>query len=386
VRSSLHGRPSEEEGNGATGFRDRNEAGRRLAEKLRAYSNRPDVLVLALPRGGVPVAYEIARALGAPLDVFVVRKLGVPGYEELAMGAVATGGVRVLNNQLVQRLRIPKYVIEALATREQQELARRERLYRGGRPPPEVRGRTVILVDDGLATGATMRAAIMALRKLQPARIVVAVPTASSETCEELKPEVDDIICAITPDPFLAVGHWYQHFSQTTDEEVRELLARRQDPGELRPPRDTADSALIEALREAARPLTGAAGDHDALLDRIGEAPFLLLGEASHGTHEFYHERARITQRLIEEKGFTADAVEADWPDAYCVNRYVRGVSDDVDAAEALSDFDASRGGCGATPMCWSSSIGCGYTTTVFPRAPGKPAFTGSISTACTRL
>ena len=161
-------------------FRDRNEAGRRLAEKLRAYANRPDVLVLALPRGGVPVAYEIARALGAPLDVFVVRKLGVPGYEELAMGAVATGGVRVLNDQLVQRLRIPEYVIEAAATREQQELARRERLYRGGRPPPEVRGRTVILVDDGLATGATMRAAIMALRKLQPARIVVAVPTASS--------------------------------------------------------------------------------------------------------------------------------------------------------------------------------------------------------------
>ena len=320
-------------------FRDRKEAGRRLAEKLRAYANRPDVLVLALPRGGVPVAYEIARALGAPLDVFVVRKLGVPGYEELAMGAVATGGVRVLNDQLVQRLRIPEYVIEAVATREQQELARRERLYRGGRPPPEVRGRTVILVDDGLATGATMRAAIMALRKLQPARIVVAVPTASSETCEELKPEVDDIICAITPDPFLAVGHWYQDFSQTTDDEVRELLARRQDPGEPRPPQDTADSALIEAVRGAARPLTGAAGDHDALLDRIGEARFALLGEASHGTHEFYHERARITQRLIEEKGFTAVAVEADWPDAYRINRYVRGVSDDVDAAEALSDF-----------------------------------------------
>lgn len=320
-------------------FRDRNEAGRRLAEKLRAYANRPDVLVLALPRGGVPVAYEIARALGAPLDVFVVRKLGVPGYEELAMGAVATGGVGVLNDQLVQRLRIPEYVIEAVATREQQELARRERLYRGGRPPPEVRGRTVILVDDGLATGATMRAAIMALRKLQPARIVVAVPTASSETCEELKPEVDDIICAITPDPFLAVGHWYQDFSQTTDDEVRELLARRQDPGEPPPPQDTADSALIEAVRGAAHPLTGAAGDHDALLDRIGEARFALLGEASHGTHEFYHERARITQRLIEEKGFTAVAVEADWPDAYRVNRYVRGVSDDVDAAEALSDF-----------------------------------------------
>jgi predicted phosphoribosyltransferase len=168
-------------------FRNRNEAGRLLANKLTAYANRPDVLVLALPRGGVPVAYEVARALGAPLDVFVVRKLGVPGHEELAMGAIATGGVRVLNDQIVQRLRIPEYIVDAVAAREQPELRRRERLYRGGRPPPQVRGRTVILVDDGLATGATMRAAIMALRQLQPARIVVAIPTGSPETCEELK-------------------------------------------------------------------------------------------------------------------------------------------------------------------------------------------------------
>ena len=211
-------------------FRNRNEAGRLLAKRLTAYANRPDVLVLALPRGGVPVAYEVARALGAPLDVFVVRKLGVPGHEELAMGAVATGGVRVLNDQIVQRLRIPEYIIDAVAAREQPELGRRERLYRGGRPPPDVRGRTVILVDDGLATGATMRAAIMALRQLQPARIVVAIPTASPETCEELKAEVDEVVCAITPEPFLAVGHWYEDFSQTTDEEVRDLLARRQHP------------------------------------------------------------------------------------------------------------------------------------------------------------
>src|SRR5712671_4832802 len=168
-------------------FRDRREAGRLLAEKLSGYANRPDLLVLALPRGGVPVAYEVARALGAPLDVFVVRKLGVPGYEELAMGAVATGGVRVLNDQLVSRLGIPNHLIDAVAAREKQELARRERLYRGGRPPPDVRGRTAILVDDGLATGATMRAAILALRRQHPARIVVAVPTASPETCEEMK-------------------------------------------------------------------------------------------------------------------------------------------------------------------------------------------------------
>ncbi|HEV7443351.1 MAG TPA: phosphoribosyltransferase, partial [Steroidobacteraceae bacterium] len=209
-------------------FRNRNEAGRLLAEKLTAYSNRPDVLVLALPRGGLPVAYEVARALAAPLDVFLVRKLGVPGYEELAMGAVATGGVRVLNDQIVQQLNIPSYVIDAVTAQEQQELARRERLYRGGRPPPDVRGRTVILVDDGLATGATMRAAVRALRQLQPARIVVAIPTAAPETCEELRAEVDDVICAITPEPFLAVGHWYEDFSQTTDDEVRDLLARQQ--------------------------------------------------------------------------------------------------------------------------------------------------------------
>jgi predicted phosphoribosyltransferase len=207
-------------------FRDRSEAGRLLAAKLRAYTNRPDVLVLALPRGGVPVAFEVARALGAPLDVFVVRKLGVPGHEELAMGAVATGAVRVLNEDVVRGRRIPNYVIDRIAEREQQELERREREYRGDSPPPEVRGRIVILVDDGLATGATMQAAIKALRQQQPARIVVAVPTASTETCNELRAKVDDVICATTPEPFYAVGLWYKDFSQTTDEEVRDLLAR----------------------------------------------------------------------------------------------------------------------------------------------------------------
>ena len=207
-------------------FRDRREAGRVLAAQLGAYANRPDVLVLALPRGGVPVAAEVARALGAPLDVFVVRKLGVPGHEEFALGAIATGGVRVLNDDVVRALRIPDRVIDAVAAKEQEELARRERLYRGDRPPLDVRGRTVILVDDGLATGATMHAAIKALRQQQPARIVVAVPTASPETCDELKREVDEVICATTPDPFYAVGLWYEDFSQTTDEEVRELLAR----------------------------------------------------------------------------------------------------------------------------------------------------------------
>jgi predicted phosphoribosyltransferase len=207
-------------------FRNRTDAGRQLAEKLAAYANRPGVLVLALPRGGVPVGFEVARELGAPRDVFLVRKLGVPGYEELAMGAVATGGVRVLNDEIVRGLGISEHEIDAAAARELQELARRERLYRGDRPPPDIAGRTVILVDDGLATGATMRAAIAAVRQRQPARIVVAVPTASPDTCEALKAEADDVVCAMTPEPFLAVGHWYEDFTQTTDDEVRELLAR----------------------------------------------------------------------------------------------------------------------------------------------------------------
>ena len=321
-------------------FSDRRDAGRVLAEKLTAYANRPDVLVLALPRGGVPVGYEVARALGAPLDVFVVRKLGVPGYEELAMGAVATGGVLVLNDQLVERLGIPQHIIDAVAARERQELARRERLYRSGRPPLDVRGRTVILVDDGLATGATMHAAIQALRQQNPARIVVAVPTASPETCEEMRARADDVICGITPEPFDAVGRWYRDFSQTTDEEVGVLLAQRNTPENSKVKQTpTADVPLINALRETAYPLAGSARDYDPLIGRISEARFALLGEASHGTHEFYCERAEITKRLIAEKNFTAVAVEADWPDAYRLNRYVRGASDDVDAVEALADF-----------------------------------------------
>lgn len=209
-----------------TAFRNRSEAGQLLAERLIAYAGRPDILVLALPRGGVPVAYEVARALRAPLDVFVVRKLGIPGHEELAMGAIASGGVRVLNDDVMQALHIPERVIEAVAARELRELERRERAYRGDRPAPDVRDRTVILVDDGLATGSTMRAAVAALRRLGPARIVVAVPTAAPSTCEEFRREADECICQITPEPFHAVGLWYQDFSQTTDDEVRDLLDR----------------------------------------------------------------------------------------------------------------------------------------------------------------
>jgi predicted phosphoribosyltransferase len=207
-------------------FSDRTEAGRLLAAKLAKYAGRSDVITLALPRGGVPVAYEVAKALHAPMDVFLVRKLGIPGREEVAMGAVATGGVRVLNDQVVKVLGIPQYVIDAVAAWEQQELARQERAYRGDRPPPDVRGKTVILVDDGLATGSTMMAAVEALRRQGPARIVVAAPVGSRDTCDLLRPLVDEVVCAVTPEPFYAVGLWDRDFSQTSDEEVRQLLER----------------------------------------------------------------------------------------------------------------------------------------------------------------
>jgi putative phosphoribosyl transferase len=205
-------------------FRDRREAGQILARTLMAYADRQDVIVLALPRGGVPVAWEVARALHAPLDVFLVRKLGLPGHEELAMGAIASGGVRILNADLVRALRLSPDDIEAAVEKEQHELERRERLYRDDRPAPDVHGRTVILIDDGLATGSTMRAAVAALRQQGPARIIVAVPVGAAETCAELEREVDEVICARTPEPFYAVGIWYGDFSQTTDEEVHDLL------------------------------------------------------------------------------------------------------------------------------------------------------------------
>jgi len=205
-------------------YRDRIEAGKLLAAHLAHYANRDDLLVLALPRGGVPVAYEVAKALRAPLDIFLVRKLGVPGYEELAMGAIATGGVRVLNDDVVEQLFIPAGVIDSVSANELRELARRERAYRGNRPEPEVRGKTVILVDDGLATGSTMRAAVAALRQQSPARIIVAVPVSAPQTCDEYRMGVDEIVCATTPEPFYGVGRWYKDFSQTTDEEVRDLL------------------------------------------------------------------------------------------------------------------------------------------------------------------
>ena len=218
-------------------FQDRADAGRQLAAQLAPFAEAPGVRVLALPRGGVPVGYEVARALHAPLDVFVVRKLGVPWQPELAMGAIASGGTRVLNAEVVRSLGIRSEEIERVAMREQQELEQRERSYRGNRPPLDLQGKTVLLVDDGLATGSSMRAAVRALQAAPPrapvpqnengpARVIIAVPVAAAQTCEELRAEGHEVVCAATPEPFMAVGQWYREFSQTTDAEVRELLER----------------------------------------------------------------------------------------------------------------------------------------------------------------
>jgi putative phosphoribosyl transferase len=207
-------------------FKDRRDAGRVLARKLSAYAGQADVIVLALPRGGVPVGYEVALALNAPLDIFLVRKLGLPGREELAIGAIASGGVRVLNQDIIRVLNVPEEVINIVARQELQELGRREHHYRGDRPAPEIRDRKVILIDDGLATGASMRAAVVGVRGQHPSRIVIAVPAAAPELCNAFQFEVDEMVCAITPEPFYGVSRWYEDFSQITDEEVRMFLQK----------------------------------------------------------------------------------------------------------------------------------------------------------------
>lgn len=215
-------------------FKDRMNAGKLLAKQLEAYRNRPDVIVLALPRGGVPVGYAVAKELGVPLDVMLVRKLGVPGHEELAMGAVASGGQLVLAPDVVQMLGIPDETIQAAARREMAEIERREKLYRAGQPPLQLQGRTVILVDDGLATGSTMLAAVHAVRAQDPARVVVAVPVGAPDTCRKLTQEADEVICLSTPEPFYAVGLWYEDFTQTSDEEVIQLLEKARQEQALR--------------------------------------------------------------------------------------------------------------------------------------------------------
>lgn len=214
-------------------FLNRVEAGQRLAEALHSYANCPDVLVLALPRGGVPVAFEVAKALNAPLDICLVRKLGVPGHKELAMGAIALGGIRVINHDVVEHLGIHREALDQVSHQEQQELNRRDRLYRGHRPPPDIQGRTIILVDDGLATGSTMQAALATLQTQQPEYVIVAVPVAPRSVCQQLNHRVNEVVCLLTPEPFSAIGNWYENFDQTTDAEVRALL---EQSDAVRPP------------------------------------------------------------------------------------------------------------------------------------------------------
>jgi erythromycin esterase-like protein/predicted phosphoribosyltransferase len=317
-------------------FRDRRDAGRVLAGLLEHYRGRADAIVLGLPRGGVPVAYEVGVALGVPLDVFGVRKLGVPGRAELAMGAIASGGVAVLNEDVVRGLNIAPQVIQQVAEQESRELQRREDAYRAGQTPLDIHGKTVILVDDGLATGASMRCAVEALRRYGPAKIVVAVPAAPESTCRELGMIADEVVCATTPSPFLAVGAAYWDFTQTTDQEVCELLraGRSGSQAESQPP------AEVQVIRADALPTNAGVPSTQALSELIGDAHYVLIGEASHGTHEFYQARAAITRWLIEDRGFCAVAVEGDWPDAYRVNRYVRGASADRSAEESLRGFE----------------------------------------------
>ncbi len=319
-------------------FRDRREAGRVLAGMLSAYRGRENLVVLGLPRGGIPVAWEVAAALGAPLDAFVVRKLGAPGHEEFAVGALAADGRVVVNDDMLRALRITPQQLRTIAEREGRELHRREAAYRGGRPRVDVAGKTVILVDDGLATGASMFAAVQALRESDPAEIVIAVPAAPESTCREFAAMVDDVVCASMPTPFVAVGESFWDFRQVSDEEVRELLAAPTTGRAAERLRATETPAA--AVRRVAVDAPGGVPPVEALEEIIGDARIVLIGESSHGTHEFYEARADVTKWLIENKGFCAVAAEADWPDAYRVNRYVRGLGDDGSATQALSGFE----------------------------------------------
>lgn len=320
-------------------FDDRRQAGRVLADQLQHYRGHTDMVVLALPRGGVPVAYEVAVALQAPLDVFVVRKLGAPQHPELAVGAIASGGILVTNDDTIRTYRVTLEDLEQIAETESRELQRREIAYRDDRPPAEITSKTVIVVDDGLATGATMNAALQAIRAQAPARLVIAVPTAPADTCQELTRTADEVICAATPTPFFAVGESYWKFDQTSDTEVRELLAQAATTSAVRQPTDRSDDALT-AIRNHSIPAPGGGVSDEMLANLVGDARFVLIGEASHGTHEFYAARAHMTRRLIEEHGFCAVAVEADWPDAYRVNRYVRHTGTDATADAALAGFE----------------------------------------------
>jgi len=320
-------------------FKDRREAGQVLAGMLGAYRGRPDVVVLGLARGGLPVAFEVARALGAPLDAFIVRKLGAPGHEEFAVGALASGGRVVVNDDVLRGLKVTPEQLREIAEREGRELVRREQAYRGGRPPLDVSGKTVILVDDGLATGSSMMAAVQALRESQPAELVIAVPAAPESTCREFAGIVDDVVCASMPTPFFAVGASFWDFTQVSDAEVRELLATPTTGT----PVGAGAPTPAELVARVAIDAPGGVPPREVLDDLIGDARVVLIGESSHGTHEFYDARAEITKWLIEHKGFNAVAAEADWPDAYRVNRYVRGLDSNSVGADG-SPEEALRG------------------------------------------
>lgn len=319
-------------------FRDRREAGQVLSGLLTAYRNRDDVLVLGLARGGVPVAWEVAAALGAPLDTFIVRKLGAPGHEEFAIGAVARGGRVVVNDDIIRALRVSPQQLRDIVEREGRELLRREAAYRGERPPIEVTGKTVILVDDGLATGSSMYAAVQTLRDEDAAEIVVAVPAAPESTCRAFADVVDDMVCASMPTPFVAVGESFWDFRQVSDDEVRDYLAKpTTGPANVSV---LTEPTPIDVVNRCAVDAPHGVPPHEVLDEIIGDAQIVLIGESSHGTHEFYSARAAITKWLISERGFCAVAVEADWPDAYRVNRYVRGLGTDQTADQALRGFE----------------------------------------------
>ncbi|WP_423820563.1 erythromycin esterase family protein [Salinisphaera sp. SPP-AMP-43] len=316
-------------------FRNRRDAGQRLARRLVGYADEADLLILALPRGGVPVAFEVAKALHGELDVLVVRKLGVPGHPEFAMGAIASGGQQIIDSALIAQIGLERAEIEAVIQTERAELERRDRVYRRDRPPLSVAGRCVIVIDDGLATGASMVAALKVLRAQAPRRLVAAVPVASPIGLRRLQGLADAVVCLDAPQDFRAVGLFFQEFGQTEDSEVQRLLVAARGRG--RPPAAPRLHTPLTVTRAAAIPTTGSREDYDLLIEQVGDRSLVLLGEASHGSREFYRMRAEITQRLIEECGFEAIAVEADWPDAYALNRHVRG----LEGHDTLAAFDA---------------------------------------------
>src|SRR3954453_1393395 len=305
-------------------FEDRAQAGRQLAERLQAYAGRDDVLALGLTRGGAAAAAALAQALDVPFDVLLVRRLQVPGHEELPLGAVASTGVVVLDRRAARELNLSLDALDALVSATVRDLDRQARSYRGERPPPDVAGQVAILVDDAVVSGDRMRAAVRAVRAAEPARVVVAVPVASARAAAELRALADEAVCLGEPERLGSPDGWYEEPGPPEEAAVRALLARAKPPP-------------ASGLAEALRPLTDDA--YSALLERAAQADFVLIGEASHGTHEFYAERAELTKRLIAEAGFAAVAVEADWPDAARVDRYVRGRSDDGSPDEALMGF-----------------------------------------------